>query len=100
MRLEMESRAAIHTQGWKGREQDGDGREDDEYLLVYVRERGQRLRRRGGHDSCGGLGEHSGPDDCRSNGDGGHNGREAAATAGTVATTASMTAAAGMAPAS
>ena len=96
----MESRAAVHTQGWKGREQDGDGREENEYLLVYTRERGRRLRRRGGHDGCGGLGEHGGPDDGRSNGDGGRNGGEAAATAGTVASTASMTAAAGMAPAS
>ena len=81
-------------------EQDGDGREEYEYLLVYARERGWRLRRRGGHDGCGGLGEHGGPDDGRSNGDGGRNGGEAAATAGTVASTASMTAAAGMAPAS
>ena len=79
----MESRAAIHTLGWKGREQDGDGREENEYLLVYARERGRRLRRRGGHERCGGLGEHGGPDDGRSNGDGSRNGWEAAATAGT-----------------
>ena len=47
---------------------------ENEYLLVYARERGWRLRRRGGHDGCGGLGEHGGPDDGRSNGDGGRDG--------------------------
>ena len=70
----MESRAAVRTQGWKGRVQDGDGREENEYLLVYTRERGRRLRRRGGHDGCGGLGKHGGSDDGRNNGDGGRDG--------------------------